>query len=114
MSEPHSPREEERSTSTPSSVKSASDVSAVAPPLSTTATSPLSPEDRSNCSRTVSSKSSTEWGELIRRYRLLQDEVLWPYFELTERVRATQMKAMTIADIIDEGIRPHVLDFSLE
>lgn len=50
--------------------------------------------------------SSTEWAELLRRYRVLQEEVLWPYFELTERIRATQQKAMSTTDIIQQGIIP--------
>lgn len=57
---------------------------------------------------TVNALSSTEWAELLQRYRLVQEEVLWPFFELTERVRATQMKAMRTSDLIKEGIQPNL------
>lgn len=46
---------------------------------------------------------SADWEEDLRAYRLLQ-EVLWGYFDMTERIRVGQSRAVQVDDLIREGV----------
>lgn len=67
-----------------------------------------SPQDQSvSLPIKTTSRSSTDgqyWSEYMNMYRLLHEKVLWPYFELSERVRVSQTRAVKAEDLV-EGMK---------
>lgn len=48
--------------------------------------------------------ATVDVAEHMRTYRLLHEEVLWPFFEMKERIASTQRRAVKVSDLVEEGM----------